>query len=437
MSKGKKSRLWWAVAATVCLAAAFLLLLPSLIVQPIVRKVVRSSLDRPELGLACDDVMTDIYWFRLFGRGAAVTVSGRYLERPFDVRARFGFGCSDGLKAWARVGAVVRNTAWKVLAKGDVGFGGWQAEASLAECAFDERDPLLVAVLGRYQPTSVSNLVFSGSVGGTAVASRKDGAGVMTWKAKLPVRNLSANLVCADKAIAVGNLALTVSASGVGSHFDVDPTRVMARSISAAGVSLENFFAEVRADRDDVMVTEAGAACYGGSVRLYALHLKPETLSGGFSLYLENVEAGAVLAQFKGFQGDCSGLLNGKLSLFFADGNRLRIRDAYLQSPSGAVGKLRLDESAPIGDSLALAGLDDATRNNVRRALANLDYSVLKLDIRREPDRTLALNVRIEGTATRGNVSAPVSLNITFRGDLEQLINTGLKLTGQGKDKSK
>lgn len=410
------------------------LALPSLVVQPIVRTAIRSALDLPEAGVSCEMVKTSVYWCRLLGRGADVRVGLRYLGVPIDVQTRFGIRLTQGPKAWCRAKATVCGTDWQAVAKGDCGWSGWQAEVTLPETAWTEKDPLLRAVLDRHLPPAVSNLVVSGNLGLTAVATKMNGAKVMSWQAKVPLDKLSAEFTFGDKAYAVGGLTLVPTVSGLGGHVDVAPLFVRAGSLAAAGVSLTNFYAEVRSDLKDILVSEAGAGCFGGNVRLYALHLDPEKMSGGFALYLENVEAGKVLRQFKGFKGDCSGPLNGKLSLFLTPERKLRIRDAYLQSPSGAVGNLQLDASSDLLDSLALAGLDDAARDNLRRALTNLDYSVLKLDIRREQSKTMALTARIEGTARRGKLSAPVSLNVTFRGDIEQLVNTGMKLTGKGKE---
>ena len=42
-----------------------------------------------------------------------------------------------------------------------------------------------------------------------------------------------------------------------------------------------------------------------------------------------------------------------------------------------------------------------------------------------------SLGFKIEGSATRGNTTVPVNLDVTFRGDIDQLINTGMKLRRQ------
>ena len=60
-------------------------------------------------------------------------------------------------------------------------------------------------------------------------------------------------------------------------------------------------------------------------------------------------------------------------------------------------------------------------------ALADLAYDVLKVSLQPEPDGGLALTLKIAGKSTHNNVSVPVNLEVTFHGDLEQLLNTGFR----------
>ena len=72
-------------------------------------------------------------------------------------------------------------------------------------------------------------------------------------------------------------------------------------------------------------------------------------------------------------------------------------------------------------------------RVTVAEALSDLDYKVLRMDIRRLEDKMARLTVRIAGTATRGDVSAPVDVTVNINGELEQIINTGLGLSAKMK----
>ena len=84
-----------------------------------------------------------------------------------------------------------------------------------------------------------------------------------------------------------------------------------------------------------------------------------------------------------------------------------------------------------------IAGLDEAARNNVADALTDLDYSVLRLNLKRGDGRAATLSMTVRGTATRGNLSVPVDITLNFNGELEQLINTGLGYSNLLKGKQK
>ena len=95
----------------------------------------------------------------------------------------------------------------------------------------------------------------------------------------------------------------------------------------------------------------------------------------------------------------------------------------------GETGTVRVMDAAPILDNLERGGVDEDTRDNLEKALANLDYKVLKVELKRGKDaEDSSLGFKLEGTATHGNTTVPVNLDVTFHGDLDQLINTGMKL---------
>ena len=200
--------------------------------------------------------------------------------------------------------------------------------------------------------------------------------------------------------------------------------------IEAGGVVMTNVFASVRATDRSYLVTEAGAGCAGGDLRMYALFLDPEKLSAGATIYVDGVDAGKVLSHVSGFRGEATGRLHGKLPFFLRNGRELRFRDAYLFSTPGEKGKVRVADAGPILENLARGGVPEDTRDNLSRALANLDYTVLRIELRRgagADDSSLAL--KLEGSAAQGRTTVPVNLDVTFRGDFDQLIDTGMKFS--------
>lgn len=319
------------------------------------------------------------------------------------------------------------NAPWRVTAE----FGGscceWSAAVTLPETRFDENDAVVKALLAKHPVNAVSNLVFSGSLALDAKAERTFSKPVPVWSAKLPVKDLSLSLMANDKPYSITGLSVTPAAAGIADHVDILPAHPRAKAIDAAGFRLDDFHAAVRISEKAVLVTEAAADFCGGQVNLYSLFLDPKNLNTGLTLFLNDVNAGEALAHVKGFNGEASGSLHGKIKIFLRKGGKaVRLSDVFLYSTPGETGKLKLSDPTPVTDNLAVAGFDEAARNNVADALTDLDYSVLRLNLTHGEGKEATLSMTVRGTATRGEHTVPVDLTLNVNGALEHLINTGL-----------
>lgn len=366
------------------------------------------------------------------------TAKMKELGFPGFVKMSLGYTWRKGPELTGTIAAKLADSPWRVRAEFGAGFGEWHAAVTIPETDFDETDPTLCKLMEMYPSEAVSNLTFAGSVAMEAAVERTRSLPVPVWKAKLPVKIKSTAMTSGEKMVSVSDFAVTPGASGIANHFDIDPMFFRAKELNVSGFSLTNLFAVVRASEKGLFVSEAGAGLCGGKVSLYSLFLDPKSLNAGLTLFLDGVDAGEALSHFKGFKGDASGLLHGKIKLFIKEGGKsLRLSDAYLYSTPGETGKLHMQNADAITDNLALAGIDVATRNNVSTALADLDYTVLKLDLKRGKGESATLGICIEGTATRGDLTVPVNINVNINGEIEQLINTGLgyadKLKGNRK----
>ena len=346
---------------------------------------------------------------------------------PAYAKMSLGYCWRNGPGVHGKLKVVFPDSPWRVTAEFGASCSEWSAAVKMPEVQFTENDALIRALLERHPLAAVSNLTFSGSVAFDARAERTFRTPVPVWSVRLPVRKLSAGFTVEEKPFAVEGFSVTAGASGIADHLDVAPLNPRARSISADGFVLTNFSASVRMSERALQVTQASAGLCGGTANVYSLTLNPETLNAGFTLFIDDVETGEMLRHVRSFNGEASGRLHGKVRLFVREGGKaVRLSDAFLYSTPGETGKLKLRNAAAVTDSLALAGLDDATRSNIANALTDLDYSVLRLDLSRKRDRTATLSTTVRGTATRGKVSAPVDITLNFNGELEQLINTGL-----------
>ena len=386
-------------------AVIVLSVLPVLL-PPIAENFVRSKI--AEFGLSASPRMTLGYCWRN-GPGITGTFEIAFVGSPWHATAEFGASCCE-----------------------------WSASVKMDETPFSENDTVIRTLLVKYPVTAVSNLTFSGSLALDAKIERTFHLPVPTWTAKLPLRNLSAGFAIEEKPFAINGFSVTVGASGIADHLDITPIYPRAKFISADGFVLTNFFASARMAEKSLLVTQASAGLCGGKVNVYSLTLNPETLNAGFTLFVDDVETGELLSHLNGFSGEASGRLHGKVRLFVRKGGKaIRLSDAFLYSTPGETGKLKLNDPAPVTDNLALAGLDEATRNNVANALTDLDYSVLRLDLKRGEGKSATLSTTIRGAATRGKTSVPVDITVNFNGELEQLINTGLGYSNLLKGKQK
>ena len=123
---------------------------------------------------------------------------------------------------------------------------------------------------------------------------------------------------------------------------------------------------------------------------------------------------GEVLAHVSGFRGEATGRLHGKMPFFLKDGRELRFRDAYLFSTPGETGRVRVSDPGPILDSLALGGVPEDTRDNLAKALGNLDYTVLRVVLRRGEKGAFALSLMLRGSATCGKTTVPVNFDVSL-----------------------
>ncbi|MBO7721270.1 MAG: YdbH domain-containing protein [Kiritimatiellae bacterium] len=344
-----------------------------------------------------------------------------------DVRMSFGYCWRNGPGVSGTLDVALLDSPWRARAEFGASCSEWSVSVKVPETEFSSDDSVLKSVLERYPPEGVSNLVFSGSVALDAKAERTFKTPVPVWDVKVPLRNVDAAMMSGKNEITVEGLSAVPGVSGIADRLFIAPLFPRADLITAAGFTLTNFFASIRATERSLIVNEASAGFCNGRLSVYSLFLDPATLNTGFTLFLENIDAGHALKNFKCFRGDASGRLHGKMRMFIREsGSAVRLSDAFLYSTPGETGKLQMRNPELVTDNLALAGLDEKTRKNVAYALTDLDYSALKLDLKRPAGGSATLTFHVAGSATRGEQTVPVNLTVNFHGELEQMINIGL-----------
>lgn len=440
-SKTKRSKwrwFWYAAGMLAALAAALVLFAPTILVSISYPKV---TIDlSPFLGekigaLISNKTATVMFRLKRGDPGSYdIRASGAFLDWDFSAQANvaptfrlFGVDATGSADFW------LTGTEWSMHADFEASSSGsWHADIDIPETQMSESDPVVGLLVSRMQMPAVSNLTFRGGFSLKGDVGRTNELPVTSWTVSAQIKGLDASCFMNRMPVEIGNLRMGVGASGIAKHVDMRPMFPRTDYVSLSGCVLSNAFASIRATESAYLVTEAGADCCGGELKMYSFFLDSKKLNAGVTVFIDGVDAGQVLKLMKGFRGEASGKLHGKLPLQLKDGRQLKLRSAYLHSVPGDAGNLRVFDPKPVVENLAMGGVPEDVRNNVSKAIANLDYTVLKLSLNPEEDGGMALTVRLEGTATHGGTTVPVSFSVVFHGDIEQLINTGLR-TATGK----
>ena len=431
---------WIVVGALVASVVALILLIPTIVVSinyPTLSFDLTPKLEGLPDGLVSNKTVTVDYTVSRGTEGRYVIhATGRVLDWPFtawvNILPSFRF---VGVDVTGDASIRLDDTKLQLLADFTASSSGnWSADVNMEKTAISESDPLLSQLLARLQMPAISNLVFNGSVDLSAKAERTAETPVPQWSATCRIADMNVSCDANGKPITVENLRMKIGALGIAGHRDIRPIFPRADNVTIAGFTLSNVYANVHTTERIVtnvvtrafLVSEAGARCCDGDVRIYSLFLNDDRLT--VTLFVDGIDTGDALKHINGFRGEASGRLYGKLPLRYRkDEHRFRLGNIYLYSVPGETGRLRMYDSKPILDNLAMGGVPQDTCDNLSKALADLAYDVLKVSLQPEPDGGLALTLKIAGNSTHGDTTVPVSLEVTFHGELEQILNTGFR----------
>lgn len=360
--------------------------------------------------------------------GILVQARGRVLDWPYVLKADLDYSLLT-LSGDVNVDLRLEDSAFGLSASGSATPLTWGASVTIPEASFTESDPLFASLLSKLDLGEIGNLAFGATLSAQARVEKTRAVPVPVWAAKVRIAHGSAGCLKGETPFAIDGFSVSASAEGIADRVMIGPLNPRIKEANLAGILISNVYASIRATEHGLYVNEASAGFCGGEVKLYSLFLNPANLTAGFTLFLDDLDAELLMRQIKGFKGEASGRLHGKLPLFLKNGSELRLKNAYLYSTPGETGTIKVADPTPILDNLAMSGVDQAACDNLGKALADLAYSVLKIDLKRDADDSLALGLKIEGSATHGRTTVPVSFSVTFHGDLEQLINTSLRLT--------
>ena len=336
---------------------------------------------------------------------------------------------TNGLAVAATADAGFEGTSWRLSADAAAEGGAFAVSGRLPHGRFDQDDALLAPLLRAFAPTNLAPR-FSGLVTGAVSVARAAGAPLPTWEVSARLQNLNAEGKAGEQDASLAGGHAFVRVTGFGPHADLQPFGVLFKEASVGPVKLDGGSFWFCGAGDSLLLTEGRAGFCGGVVRVYALYMNLASLDAGFTVMLDGLEAGELLGFFPDVRGTATGKLYGKLPLAVRNGSAVRLRDAYLFSPPGQVGRIELEDSAVVVDKLRRSGVPEEACESLEKALHNLDYDVLRFDLTRNEDGENRLAIRLDGTAAEGKKRTPVNLRLNLNGDIEETINVAIEAAG-------
>ena len=342
---GKRRRwIWWALFAVAAIPLALAILL--VIVAPLV--VTRFSMPALSFDLspkldaktaALFDSKTVTFaaepWQKASGGGYTILAHGELLDWPYQASIRV----RSFLPRLRGELTLVVAEDWKLESQFDLASSrDWRFKASIPETETTQESAVVADIMRRLPAPAVSNLVFGGKISFAAEGASTPKVPVPAWKAKLSLKDAVLRGDAGGKDVEIENLRASFGMEGIADRTWTAPLFPRADSVSFAGFALSNVTASVRATERSFLVTEAGASCCGGELKLYSLFLDTEQLSLGATIFVDGVDAGEALSHVSGFRGRATGRLHGKLPFFLKDGREFRLRNAYLFSTPGEEG---------------------------------------------------------------------------------------------------
>ncbi len=348
---------------------------------------------------------------------------------PGRVRAAldYSFSGEKGFAAKVSGKASLSEFAEPVTVEGLISQKKTKLSLSVDNLALSGTNNFISAVLNKGMiPKEIEKLSFS------ALLSLKgdlmiDG-GIPKWsvKANLKEGNLNCTVNKIEMSLVSGRVMMTIS--GVSDFFKIEQIPLFFESAAVGLIPFGRGFATLLVDERRLLISKASVGFCGGFINLYSLYLTFADLNSGFTIELDNLQAGDFLSFFPQLAGSTAqGSLYGKMPLWIEKGGEVRLGEAFLYSPPGETGNISLANPDVVTDLLATAGVPQITCKNLNTALRNLDYSVLRFDLKSPRKEDGKLYLRLQGESPAGKVKTPVNLNINISGPIERMLNLSIK----------
>ncbi|MDD4101883.1 MAG: YdbH domain-containing protein [Kiritimatiellae bacterium] len=165
-----------------------------------------------------------------------------------------------------------------------------------------------------------------------------------------------------------------------------------------------------------------------GRLNAYSVHLDFKNPQDDFIVYADRIDLGEALMMALSFKGQIEGYLYGRFPVGI-DRGRVKLYNGFLYSLPGQSGKLRLDDSGQMLELLERAGIRGDVQEPLSKALSDMDFSSVRLDLETLERGQGVLRIKLGGKSNYKEWPAPVDLNLNLHGPMEELLNMGLDMS--------
>jgi len=198
----------------------------------------------------------------------------------------------------------------------------------------------------------------------------------------------------------------------------------------AGNVRFDRGRVDFQVTRRGIFVDRAEVGWCKGSLNAYSVNWEFARPRDEFVVYADRIDLGEALMMIMPFKGRMEGVLYGRFPVGI-DAGHVRLAPGFLYSLPGQGGSLRLEDSAQMRSLLDRSGIKGEVQEPLAKALSDLDFNTLKLDLEPRADGEGTLRIKLVGKSNDKAWPAPVDLNLNLHGPLEKLVNMGLDVSRQ------
>jgi hypothetical protein len=197
---------------------------------------------------------------------------------------------------------------------------------------------------------------------------------------------------------------------------------------SAGRLRAERGRVEFQVTPDELFIDRAEVGVCKGTLQTYSVHLARRDPKADATVYADRIDLGEAVMLAMPFEGRMEGALYGRFPVSLENG-KVRLATGYLYSLPGRGGTLRIENPAPVTALLERSGITGEVQAPLARALSDLDFSAIRMELEPKTEGDSVMRIQVEGKSNFKEWPAPVALGLNIHGPLEQLLNTGLKMS--------